>query len=130
MTDRSAPYGPQTAQIRRFLQALAGLAPEAESTVVARFGESGATAAYRTAERALADAIAKSGRERERDALGGPLLQMLRAPGTSEEASLKPMAEPALGALLALLMHDLLTPLQVAALYAPFDGIISRDTLG
>jgi hypothetical protein len=151
VTDRAAPYGPQTAQIRRFLQALAALRPETEVSVVARFGESSRAPAYRAAERALATVIAKSGRDRERDALGGPLLQMLRVPaphsgegadalspatppvtasGEGDTPTLRPIAEPALAALLALLMRDLLSAPHFSALYAPFDETISVATLG
>ena len=139
------PYGPFTVQVRRFLQKLAALTPEDEHAVVREFERVAVTPEYQAAERVLGSAIARSGRERERDALGGPLLQMLRptaedaasAPGADEPKSppsasasaFRPVAEPALAALLAVLMQDVLSAELLARLYAPFDRVLPRASL-
>jgi hypothetical protein len=92
--------------------------------------EASATRTYLKAEAALATAIERSGREAQRDALSGPLLQLVRrpdAPETTDENALDgldPVAEPALAALLALLVRDLLAPDEYQALYAVFDDVI------
>lgn len=126
------PYGPFTAQVRRFLQRFASLTPEAEETVVADYRATIASPQYQAAERALGTAIARSGREAERDALGGPLLQLLRAEQVLPDAGaapFRPIAEPALAALLAVLMQDVLTAEQVTRLYAPVEHAIPRRSL-
>jgi hypothetical protein len=102
------------------------------------------TRAWMLAETALATAIERSGREPQRDALSGPLLQLVQrdrgaaatataATATAAEATdedrvldtLDPVAEPALAALLALLVCDLLDGAQLARLMAPFEGVIA-----
>lgn len=135
------PYGPNTAAIRRFLVRLAGLGAADRATVVAVHAAQQHTRAWQSAELALATSIERSGRDPHRDALSGPLLQLVRpAPqpaGISEAASddeifatLDPVAEAALAALLALLVRDLLTAEQCAALYAPFATTIPWSDLG
>jgi hypothetical protein len=44
-------------------------------------------------------------------------------------ASLDPVAEPALAALLALLVADILDGTHIGVLYAPFASLITRDDL-
>lgn len=146
---RAAPYGPSTSQIRRFLQRLVALTAEVEAQVASEYALARATLEFQAAERLLGVAIARSGREAERDALGGPLLRMLAAdvpsnsppavggvdtppsspPVSGGEPALRPIAEPALAATLALMMQDVLTENQVALLYAPFQRFIPRTTL-
>ena len=143
-TDGTLPYGPFTAEVRRFLQRLAALPPAAEDLVLADYRLTAASAEYQAAERVLGSAIARSGRERERDALGGPLLQMLRseqrpafdASPTNADPSIaandlpfRPIAEPALAALLAILMQDVLSAEHFARLYAPFAHTIPRTSV-
>lgn len=76
-----------------------------------------------------------SQREELRDALGGPLLQLTRSgrPATPGEQDLDtlvdPVAEPALAALLALLVGDVLPSTALAALYAPLESEIPLDTV-
>ena len=146
-------YGPNTAAIRRFLVRLAGLGIEARSRVTDAYAAEASSRAWVLAETALATAIERSGREPQRDALSGPLLQLVQrdrgaaaqnaAPGVARspaEASigeagatdedrvldtLDPVAEPALAALLALLVCDLLDSAQLARLMAPFEGVIA-----
>ncbi|MCA2993276.1 hypothetical protein [Gemmatimonas sp.] len=127
------PYGPNTAGVRRFLVQLAGLGKEDRGLVVARYAQARTTVSWRAAEQHLATAIARSGREPQRDALTGPLLQLVRpvnapAPATDDDALalLDPVAEPALAALLALLVEELLPPEAVETLSAPFAGVIAR----
>ncbi|MFN5598864.1 MAG: hypothetical protein ACK5AK_05700, partial [Gemmatimonas sp.] len=139
-------YGPNTAAIRRFLVRLAGLGIEARSRVTDAYAAEVSTRAWMLAETALATAIERSGREPQRDALSGPLLQLVQrdrgaaatataatataATATAAEATdedrvldtLDPVAEPALAALLALLVCDLLDGAQLARLLAPFEG--------
>lgn len=150
-------YGPNTAAIRRFLVRLAGLGIEARSRVTDAYAAEASTRAWVLAETALATAIERSGREPQRDALSGPLLQLVQrdrgaaAPNAAPTAApsvarspaeasigeagatdedrvldtLDPVAEPALAALLALLVCDLLDSAQLARLMAPFEGVIA-----
>ncbi len=130
----SAPYGPGTPAVRRFLVQLAGLGAVAREQVVARYAASSRTSAYAAAETALGDAIERSGRTDARDALAGPLLQLVRRADAADSpddelAALDPIAEPALAALLALIVADLLPRDTVALLYAPFDDVIPYGTV-
>ena len=131
------PYGPNTAVIRRFLVRLAGLGSGDKATVVARYGELTRTKAWEAAETLLATAIERSGRDPQRDALSGPLLQLVRpadATATISEddalAQLDPVAEPALAALLALMVRDLLPEAVVGTLMEPFAGIVEAESGG
>ncbi len=84
---------------------------------------------WQRAETALAAVMERSGRDQERDAVSGPLLQLVRLPGvelqtdqgTPERAleALDPIAEPALAALLALIVRDLLESAVFDTLYSP-----------
>jgi hypothetical protein len=132
------PYGPHTAAIRRFLVRLAGLGSADRALVVERYAVQVHSTAYQAAEAALAVAIERSGRDAARDALSGPLMQLVRRPVTAAEqdvptpdeddplSGLDPVAEPALAALLALLVADLLETPQLEALYDAFHDTIPR----
>lgn len=130
MTELGLPYGPGTRAIRRFLQRMAALNAEAEAEIVQRHGQAVATREYRAAEIALSAAVSRSGRDGERDAIAGPLIQLVRAvpiaanSGEPGEVVLRDIAEPALAALLALMMRDVLLPTDFARLYAPFEQAI------
>lgn len=104
------PYGPETTAVRGFLVRLAGLGAADRAAVVARYEMVAATRAYEVADTRLGEVIARSGREEARDALSGPLLQLVKRPTATDapEIELEPIAEPALAALLALLVRDLL----------------------
>ena len=108
----SQPYGPETAAVRRFLVRLAGLGSTDRAAVVARYETIAATRAYEAADARLGEVITRSGREEARDALSGPLLQLVKRPtpdaSPESEIALEPIAEPALAALLALMVRDLL----------------------
>ena len=130
------PYGPATPSIRRFLVQLAGLDAATHAAVTAKFASLSTSQAFAAADAALADTIERSGRSQERDALAGPLLQMTRrasgmlpADGTEQPHDLDPIAEPALAALLALLVADVIPPRHFAVLYSAFEDAIPRDAL-
>jgi hypothetical protein len=64
------------------------------------------------------------------------LLQLVRehrgvlpADGTAQPDDLDPVAEPALAALMSLLVEDLLSPRHFRALYSAFDESIPRELL-
>ncbi|MEO7521622.1 MAG: hypothetical protein ABIW79_07380 [Gemmatimonas sp.] len=134
MTSQS-PYGPATPKIRHFLVRLAALDAAARAAVAARFETVATSRDFEAAEGALANAIARSGRGDERDALAGPLLQLARRggdvlppDGIAQPPELDPIAEPALAALLALLVADLISVHHFETLYAAFDDVIPRAT--
>ncbi|GLC27684.1 hypothetical protein [Roseisolibacter agri] len=128
------PYGPQTLEIRRFLQRLAAL-PQGEWTAAADEYEAlQGTGRFAAADRALSAAVARTQREPERDAALGPLAQLLRMPGApgappADDDPLAPVAEAALAATLALLVRDVLPATAFATLYAPFATRIPLDAL-
>ncbi len=131
----AAPYGPQTLEIRRFLQRLAALRPEEWARATTAFDALQGTRRFMAADRALSDAVSRTQRETERDAALGPLAQLLRAPqeptsaAPGEEAPLAPVAEAALAAMLALLVRDVLSASAFATLYEPFAALIPVDAL-
>ena len=124
----SLPYGPQTAAVRGFLVRLAGLSAADRAAVVARYDVVVATRAYQIADTRLGDVISRSGREEARDALSGPLLQLVKKPGSAGapelELELEPIAEPALAALLALMVRDLLDDATLHSLTDAFSEAI------
>ena len=131
------PYGPATPKVRRFLVQLAGLGVTLRAEVVARHAGLAPTSAYAAAEALLGETIERSGRTDARDALAGPLVQLVRHPRETgdvgegfEGEALDPIAEPALAALLAILVDDLLPAEPRALLYAPFQFVIPYEKLG
>lgn len=132
MPPEHPPYGPQTARLRHFLQRLS-TQPTVVWLAAARAHERAlATPAWQRADRLLGAAIAQSGREAQRDALVGPLVQLAQhaaAPLADDPAAVERLAEPALAAALALLVADQLDAAQVEVLYAPFAGAIPRAAL-
>lgn len=134
----TAPYGPASASIRRFLVQLAALGPVARAGVVQRYRDLSSSDDYHAAESMVGDVIARSARTVARDALGGPFMALMRPTPSPDRSSdtglpphesddLDPVAEPALGALLALLVRDLIDDEQFAALYAPFAAVIPLE---
>ena len=122
----AAPYGPQTLAIRRFLQRLAALPAAEWDAAAARFASLQGTPRFAAADRALSAAVAATGREPERDAALGPLLQLV-AVGDAPEGEapeLAPVAEAALAAVLALLVRDVLPATAFATLYGPFAEVV------
>ncbi len=138
------PYGPATAAIRRFLVALAALDLEAHDAVVERFAALSRSAGFSAADALLGEIIERSGRVDARDALSGPLLQLVRdrdgsgtEPAKDPEdpkdpdapVALDPIAEPALAALMALLVQDLLPTGTAEILYGAFAAAIPLDSV-
>jgi len=146
------PYGPATPAIRRFFVALSALEIEPHDAVVRRFAAESASAAFSAADATLGEIIERSGRTDARDALFGPLLQLVRERDAEEAATedaatggpatggagagdtdapipLDPIAEPALAALMALLVNDLLRAETLATLYAAFAEAIPLDSV-
>lgn len=121
-----APYGPRTPQVRAFLQRLAQQPAVVWLAAARRYAAALATAEGQEADRALGDAIERTGRASERDALVGPVLQLAaRAAGGSPLGAEDPeqverLAEPALAVALALVVEDVLDPAAAARLRAPF----------
>ena len=135
-----SPYGPQTLAIRRFLQHLAALAPAAWDAIAAEFPAHAARPAYARADRALGLVIERAAREAERDAALGPLVQLVRLPSAPDapappagddaaDVPLHPVAEPALAAVLALLVRDLIPAASLDALYAPVAAHVPVERL-
>lgn len=129
-TSRPQPYGPETAAVRDFLVRLAGLGAADRATVVSRYDAIVATRGYEAADARLGEVITRSGRGEACDALSGPLMQLVkRAPESlsaesNDELALEPIAEPALAALLALVVRDLLDDATVRVLTDAFQDRI------
>ncbi len=130
------PYGPRTKQVRDFLVRFAGLGAHARADVVARYDAVSNTPAFMAAESILGETIARAGLLDARDALAGPLLQLVRAPDAvpvaehvsgEHDVMLDAIAEPALAALLAILTEELVDPDITRQLYAPFFEAIPRS---
>ena len=126
--DNSAPYGPATPMVRAFLVRFAGLSASDRARVTLRYESMRDARAWTEADSVLGSTIERSGREPERDALAGPLMQLVRVTERTDNHAdehdavdaLDPIAEPALAALMALLVKDLLSPATFDTLYAPF----------
>ncbi len=135
MVDTVPPYGPQTALLRHFLRRLSAQPAVVWLAAARRYEQQAATPAQRRADRALAVAVPRLGREHARDLLVGPVVQLARraaafaAESPDADDALDRLAEPALAAALALLVADGLAESQVAALYEPFEGAIPRASL-
>ena len=132
----SDPYGPNTRSVRRFLQRFAALDADQWAAAATAFAALERTPRLAAADRALAAAITRADRVRERDAVVGPLLQITRAPtapDASADAAAEPephaVAAPALAATLALVARDVLDEETFATLYAPFASLIWLDAL-
>ncbi len=146
----AAPYGPNTQAVRRFLQRFAALRPADWERAARAYEANAGTPAFAAADRALAQAVERSGRAAERDAVVGPLVQLVRdapqaaphqpprgprgdaaAGGPLADAPLlPPVAEAALAALLALVVRDVLPERAFAALYGPFAELVPPASLG
>jgi hypothetical protein len=131
-TTPAFPYGPNTPAVRQFLRQLAGLGTGARTDVVTRHTDRCTSRAWQTDETVLGATIERAGRADAQQAIAGPLLQLVRrsdapaATGDDVEAldHLDPIAEPALAALLVLVVVDLLPPDVAERLYAPFAVVI------
>jgi len=129
VSEPAPPYGPRTPLVRHFLQRLASQPPVVWLAAATRYARDRELPAHRRADHALAATVAALGREAERDALVGPVVQLARraashASGAPDDADVERLAEPALAATLALLVSDRLPATHVAQLYGAFDGAI------
>lgn len=128
------PYGPQTAAVRRFLVQFAGLGADARTEVLTRHRAIVDDREYVAAESLIGETIARAGRTDARDALAGPLMQLVRTTASADPdddvlSMLDPIAEPALAALLALLVADLVPSSAFAELYQPFEAVIALSSV-
>ena len=131
------PYGPQTPAVRRYLQRFAALSAAEWQAAADAYAAGTSTAAYAAADRDLARSVERTGRTAERDAVLGPLAQLVRAdagadpsdPDPDAPVEMHPVAEAALAALLALVVRDVLPARACATLYAPFEPTIPARTL-
>ncbi len=154
LPNRQSPYGPATSLVRRFLVQLADLDCGLHAAAVRNYQTESGTKRWQRAELVLAAVVERSGRDDAREALSGPLLQLLRIPedempadvsGDSQQkkqdgkpetsavdsliATLDPIAEPALAAVLAVMVHDLLDEESFNTLYSPLAQAIPFETL-
>jgi hypothetical protein len=131
----SLPYGPNTAAVRRFLQRLAGK-PVGDCVAAARaYLSLQATPDFLAADRALGKAIDRGERTEARDAIVGPIVQLMgshteriaRDPGLGVGPD--DLAESALAATLGLVARDLLPGAAFDVLYRPFADLIPVEEL-
>lgn len=127
----SLPYGPNTGAVRRFLQRLAGK-PATDCAAAARVYLSlQGTPALIAADRALGHALETSSRTDARDAVVGPIIQLMNGHAGRLETdpalsgvSLDDMAETTLAAVLALIVGDIIAADALEVLYRPFAALI------
>jgi hypothetical protein len=125
--------------VRRFLERLARLSADEWSAAARVYAAGWRDPASARADAALADAVARTGRERARDQLVGPVLQMARAVATPAAGGAPPaarrpvppaedaLAEAALAAALAVLARDALPADAYERLVAPFADAAESD---
>ena len=126
------PYGPNTPQVRRFLQRLAARPVEDWVAAVRHYLAAQGTPALTRADRALAAAVETSGRELARDAVVGPVVQIaedaaaraLERPAVESHIDPEAYAEVALAATLAVVVRDALEPESFATLYEAFEDVV------
>jgi len=123
------PYGTNTQAVRRFLQRFAALDTRQWEEAAATFEALERTPQFVAADRTLGLAIERADLVAARDAVLGPLLQLVR-PSDGDAASPHPVAPAALAALLALVARDALDGPTFATLYRPFDALVPLDALG
>ena len=132
--DPIGPYGPNTPAIRAFLQRLATQPAVVWLAAARRHAMAAGSDDARTADRALAAAITRTGRVEPRDALVGPVLQMARrAAGlggldADDAEAVEGLAEPALAAALALVVADVLDARHQAQLTASYASLLTAPT--
>jgi hypothetical protein len=132
----SQPYGPNTPAVRRFLQRLAGK-PASDCVAAARIYLSlQGTPLLRAADRAVGDALESGDRTDARDAVVGPIIQLMS--GHAERLATDPalagvtvddMAETALAAALGLIVGDVLAADALEVLYRPFASLIPIEEI-
>ena len=127
-TESQNPYGPNTSRVRRFLVQLAALGEADRNAVCGEYDRLSRTSTWAAAEAELGRIMEASGRSELQTALSGPFLQLVGS-GDTEDAPGQ-IAEPALGAVLAIVLSDLLPAEQFTTLYEPFARTIPVSALG
>ena len=129
------PYGPNTAAVRRFLQRLAGK-PATDCIAAARtYLALQGTAEFAVADRALGHALETSGRTDARDAVVGPLVQLMAGHASKLDADITggltvdDLAEAGLAAALGLIVGDIVPGPVLELLYRPYAGIIPIEDI-
>jgi len=123
------PYGTNTPAVRRFLQRFAALDSQQWAEAATAFETLERTPEFMAADRALGLAIERSDLVAARDAVVGPLLQLVR-PADGDASTVHPVAAAALSALLALVARDVLDATTFATLYRAFDALVPLEALG
>jgi len=137
------PYGPNTDAVRRLLQRLAALPPEQWTRVARLYEGLQRTPRFAAADRALGDAMSAAGREGERDAVVGPVVQIATdaaervaratpggADGGAQSAEVDRYAEPALAAALAVVARDVIGREEFETLYSAVSWGVREEELG
>ncbi len=130
------PYGPNTAIVRRFLQRLAGK-PATDCAAAARVYLSlQGTPPLIAADRAVAKAIEETDRTEARDAVVGPIIQLMNGHAARVESdpalagvNLDDMAEAALAAALGLIVGDVIAADALEVLYRPYAEMIPIEDI-
>jgi hypothetical protein len=129
------PYGPNSQLVRRLLQRLSALPPAGWARAAATYAELQGDARLRRADRSLQGAVERTGRERARDAVVGPLVhlvaglgQLPAAPG-APAVDVEKWSEVALAAALALVVRDAIDQRAFDALWAPWAELIPSASL-
>ena len=132
----SQQYGPNTPAVRRFLQRLAGK-PAADCIAAARIYLSlQGSPEFSAADRTLGRALETSGRTDARDAVVGPLVQLMSGHAERLEAAADgsgittdDMAESALAAALGLIVGDVIPAGTLEVLYRPYAELIRLEDI-
>jgi hypothetical protein len=130
------PYGPNTPVVRRFLQRLAGK-PATDCAAAARVYLSlQGTPPLIAADRAVAKAIEETDRIDARDAVVGPIIQLMNGHAARLESdpvlagtNLDDMAEAALAAALGLIVGDAIAADALEVLYRPYAELIPIEDI-
>jgi hypothetical protein len=121
------PYGPNTPAVRRFLQRLAGK-PTSDCAAAARtYLALQSDPDFRIADRLLGAAIDRAGRTDARDAVVGPIVQLMagHSPRLEPDGPTQDdLAETALAAALGLIVRDEIPDEAFNVLYAAFAELI------
>jgi hypothetical protein len=120
--------------VRRFLQRLAGK-PTSDCALAARaYLAMQGSHDLIAADRLLGTAIERSGRTDARDAIVGPIVQLMT--GHEERLAVEPalgvddLAEAALAAALALIARDIIPREAFEVLYQPFEPVVPAGQTG
>lgn len=136
------PYGPNTDAVRRLLQRLAALPPDRWTRIARLYEGLQRTPRFVAADRVLGEAMTAAGREGERDAVVGPVVQIATdaaeragratsgADGGVQSGEVDRYAEPALAAALAVVARDLIGRDEFETLYGAVSWGVPEAELG